>query len=685
MNRIGSRARFGNVIGNVIGAVIVTAVSLVSLANTGVTKAATTAQGETARIIITQQEFAVGSDANWRAVIDTGGNLDGELTLVVTSHRRLTNRTELTNTERTNVEIGTVDGVIDRVTYDVADLPRNSQGRLVLNVPMTSRASTPSDLLLGVTGLYPVTLELLRDNSTVSRTLTYLHHVAAEDLAAATDTGSLQVMPVITITAPPALDATGTPRTNGKFVTSLQNVVDGFTDSRVGAFLALPSDQIASLTSDNPDLVAALQAQRDLHAFGATTFTPYQPSAMATARLGETYASQLRAGEDAIALALGLTPDRTTAVLTDELTADGATLLRDAGTRGVVLTPRALRLTGLASQLDSALTYRARTADGSTLLVQGIDEFLSGFLDDPSLTPLSRAVRVASGLVLQRNALIADGKDLNLVATALGTATGAPANPQVLRQLIRLVDSDPTLAMTTAPRPGVTETSGDLVELPNRDDTSLAQATATMDALAPRINSTSSMLPDTDGRIANWRLMHVTLASSTADPALRTGLAASITDQTAAVRRAVSLPNTANFTLSGRESELRLQLRNISDSAVRVDIRFRSVKLRFPEARQTVEIPANASTEVRALVEARSNGRFPVTVELLTPRGNVMLESDTVTARVSALAGLGQVVTVVALLMLLTWWGHNWRARRRKALEATIDTSGHPSGKTTTV
>jgi hypothetical protein len=88
---------------------------------------------------------------------------------------------------------------------------------------------------------------------------------------------------------------------------------------------------------------------------------------------------------------------------------------------------------------------------------------------------------------------------------------------------------------------------------------------------------------------------------------------------------------------------------------------------------------------VRTLVEARSNGRFPVTVELLTPRGNVLLGSDTVTARVSALAGLGQVVTVVALLMLLTWWGHNWRVRRRRALESAIDTSGHPSRKTTTV
>jgi len=85
------------------------------------------------------------------------------------------------------------------------------------------------------------------------------------------------------------------------------------------------------------------------------------------------------------------------------------------------------------------------------------------------------------------------------------------------------------------------------------------------------------------------------------------------------------------------------------------------------------------------MVEARSNGRFPVTVELVTPRGDVLLGSETVTARVSALAGLGQVVTVVAALMLLTWWVHNWRTKRRRSIEDAIDASGHPARKATTV
>jgi hypothetical protein len=93
-----------------------------------------------------------------------------------------------------------------------------------------------------------------------------------------------------------------------------------------------------------------------------------------------------------------------------------------------------------------------------------------------------------------------------------------------------------------------------------------------------------------------------------------------------------------------------------------------------------VEVPPNASAEVVVEVEARSNGRFPVSVQLLTPRGDLALsEPMTITANVSAIAGLGQVVTATALLVLLTWWAHNWRTKRRRALEAALAGVEHPS------
>ena len=133
-------------------------------------------------------------------------------------------------------------------------------------------------------------------------------------------------------------------------------------------------------------------------------------------------------------------------------------------------------------------------------------------------------------------------------------------------------------------------------------------------------------------------------------------------------------------TLSGRKSELRLQVRNDSSSPLRVVVRFASAKLKFPKSRQTLEVPADGSAEVVVPVEARSNGRFPVSVALLTPKSDVALgEPMTITAKVSALAGLGQVVTATALLVLLTWWAHNWRSKRRRMIDEAVAHSDHPS------
>ena len=93
----------------------------------------------------------------------------------------------------------------------------------------------------------------------------------------------------------------------------------------------------------------------------------------------------------------------------------------------------------------------------------------------------------------------------------------------------------------------------------------------------------------------------------------------------------------------------------------------------FPQNSQVIELPANSSTNIAVKVVARSNGRFPVYFQLFTPRGNSPLTEELeVTARVSALAGLGLVVSATAIIVLLTWWAHNWRSRRRRALSALV-------------
>ena len=623
-------------------------------------------------VSITQQGFTVVGNAAWRVVVDLGSSNETGLNLEFVSYRRVDTRQQLAD-----VIGGKLPQELDRVRYSVDDLARNDAGRVVVSVPTVANASQPDDLLFGTTGVYPVGVRLLAGENPLGGTLTFLHHVDSEDAVGAMADGPLRVMPVVSLGAAPARTSNGKNAPSPQFRNDVTAFTDTYDNQAGGAFVSLQGDQ----TEVAPiELVDSLKSQAPRHTFAAAPFVPLSPSALATIGRSELYASQLRAGEDAVTAAIGTTPDREVVVLNDKLTAEGARVLRDVGARGVVLTPNAVDASGLRGRLDSALTYRSRAADGSTLLIHAIDDTYAKTFADESTPPLTRAVRIAAGLILQRSSLLGMGKDLALVSVALGTADARPANPAVMKQIFRFVESSSFLGLEAAPKPAAVETTGDLLELSTGVDSSLESVHATIDALGPIVSSTTSMLIETDPRRTEWPALVTTMLSTRASDALRSAIETNLRSSTKAVRGALHLPIAANFTLSGRKSELRLQVRNDSSSPLRVVVRFASAKLKFPKSRQTLEVPADGSAEVVVPVEARSNGRFPVSVALLTPKNDVALgEPMTITAKVSALAGLGQVVTATALLVLLTWWAHNWRSKRRRMIDEAVAHSDHPS------
>jgi hypothetical protein len=132
------------------------------------------------------------------------------------------------------------------------------------------------------------------------------------------------------------------------------------------------------------------------------------------------------------------------------------------------------------------------------------------------------------------------------------------------------------------------------------------------------------------------------------------------------LRQQVKVPGALTFTLGGRESDLRLQVRNDSSTPLSVLVAISSAKLQLPDEPRLVTVLAGASTDVVVPVVARANGTFPIDVQLLTPDGTVRVgRSVTLTARVSAIAGLGQVASGAAVLILASWWVSHWRNRRR--------------------
>ena len=135
------------------------------------------------------------------------------------------------------------------------------------------------------------------------------------------------------------------------------------------------------------------------------------------------------------------------------------------------------------------------------------------------------------------------------------------------------------------------------------------------------------------------------------------------------IRQSVTLQEGTTFTLGGRESELRLDLQNSSEFAMTVQVKVVSSKLRLSKSADPVEIPANSSKELVVDVVALSNGLFPVEVRIFTADGVWQLgKKIEVSARVNALAGLGQIVTGVGLLLLATWWVAHIRRKYRKKI-----------------
>jgi hypothetical protein len=147
------------------------------------------------------------------------------------------------------------------------------------------------------------------------------------------------------------------------------------------------------------------------------------------------------------------------------------------------------------------------------------------------------------------------------------------------------------------------------------------------------------------------------------------------------VRDAVQEPETFSFTITGRQADIPVRIENTGPTPLRVVVRLEAEKLSFPSDMVEAVLLPNAITAVPVPVTARSNGIFPVLIEVSTPAGNPLTEPVELTARVSSLAGLGRVVTVGAGLVLASWWYSYFRRRRKQQLERAR--SLHPAGPNT--
>jgi len=579
----------------------------------------------------------------------------------------------------------------DRITLALDEIPRTPSGYLDLRIPTTAGPLQRGLLRLPTAGVHPVSIEV-RDPATgrpdepaLAEVMTLAHAVG--DTTSGAD---LAVSYVTALTAPPARQPDGSVTFDPAVRDSLTNLVDLMERTEAAFSVALPPEFVEALsTGEDADraLYDRLMASLGTREIIATPAVTLDPATAVRSGLSDTYTTLLRRGEDVISALAGRGGvQRTVQVVNDTLDVGGAVLMRDLGTRSVVVTPRAQAmwdgLVELRDVVDTTSMVSLPLGRDSEMPAALVDPALARRLIDGEGSPSMTALGIVAELLVIRYGTLARlGADVDPSAVpsvlsrrsiSLSTPDGRPGRPELLAAVLDRIDATAGLRTVTASQAGATTglaiANGLTVQLPlpeaAGDDLSARADTLFM--LSLDAYTVASMLPEGDPRPTVW-----------SDQVWRLAARDLQTDQVEAgldlvrrrleeVRGAVTVPSLSDITLGGRRSTIRLRLRNDATYDIRVAVRLESAKLSFPGGQELVIVPGSSTADVEIPVEVRSNGRFPVAVTLLTPEGDVPLGAPVeFAARATALTGLGQVVTVAGGLVLASWWFRHGRARRR--------------------
>jgi hypothetical protein len=612
------------------------------------------------------------------------------ITLEITNYRPLADSDDVARLVGSGVDPDAFTDVIDGVAIDARPLlTPNEDGtvELVLDVGTDVVDSVESRLKMDRPGLYPVRIQLLvadaDDNVLVATAGTVVQR-----LAGALDTDVAVAPPidlsVVTVTPgpPPGADDEAAEARQG-----LDRAIELAATLSAPVTLEVPPTLIAEAaeTPEGSERLAAALADDELVAL---PIVPLDVSSAVAAGRAASYTRLVTAGEELITEAVPTTPVRRDVWITsDPLSAGGAQHLRDLGTRFVVI-PAAVYQDSIDDDLPPTDRFvAAALPDGGTLpfLVVGpVAEQLTQRSAD-------RILAGSTAVEWSVETLVEMLVDQALDDAEASSGGGRPATPprrsrilttpdltspdaRLLQALTELAATTPSVRFTSASALiGVTDVALDdgdpvTIRLPEVAGPSLDARIELLDDTALELASAASMLPDDDPRPDRWSTQLDVLISTGYSDSQVEAAVAELVAEAVALEQAVELPEPFTFTLTGRSGTIEVRLGNTIDEPLDVVVSLDSTKITFPDGPQQVRLRPLDETSVFVPVEAEANGTSSINLVVSTPAGETLGEPVTLTARVTALTGLGQVLTGGFVLVLLTWWFTHWRARRRAEL-----------------
>ena len=626
---------------------------------------------DSSQLTLTAQNFHIYTSGNLRFVFGiTSEALVDEVTNNETAVFRISLGQKITGGEKQVQALN--DATEEFVATDSVDLtlrevPRRSDGQFELIALSTDIPSGTRRIEFNGPGIYPIRVEVLVDDQSRALLTTFVNRFNSSR-----EVRPMPVNVVVALDAPITLQPDGSRVIDSTTRTKLEKLIRLLQFDAPRMTVQISPELIDGLSrSTNPDdqsLLVQLVAALGSAPIVSGTYVPFDPSAASANKQANQFELLVERG---VANWQQILP--TSKVISNvwfarnPLDQNGLDLLVKAGVRSVIMLPTSSIALG---EFDNAMRPYRLSSNNTDISLHLADKNYVDQLSKPTTSPFSAATYLAAQILAQRNQIESEGGTPALRRVVLTSRDGSVINEGLIHETMLILSRVPqqialrTLVNLPAPRLDAYKPS-----LPKVNTASFVERATKIADLRDDIEKLRGTISPDVKIWQDWDERLLVMSSDSMKGDEFDGFISTTRDQLKIIRQSVTLQEGTTFTLGGRESSLRLDLQNSSDFAMNVQVRVFSSKLQIKKETATIQIPAKSSNELVVDVVALSNGLFPVEVRIFTADGLSQLgKKIEVSARVNALAGLGQVVTGVGLLLLATWWVAHIRRKYRKKI-----------------